>query len=164
MTDIHLVPVKAKDLDAVYALLARRNEASSNGVGASADTAESVEVPKNGTWSRSDLVDLHGRCFDRNRAILDRIATASLNGSDTNYGELLEAARPLGKDPSTYDFNNLRADLAWIAKYAKKVKGGVNGWPMTVRELDESHAKGDRYIYRMPRQIAEWWLDISGGG
>src|SRR5690349_21379099 len=82
MSDIHMVPVRTKDLDAVYALLAQRNSADG-----SSDTAgePSVQVPKNGNWTRSDLVALYDRCFERNRAVLNKVAESSLAGADTTY-------------------------------------------------------------------------------
>lgn len=159
MSDVHLVPVRERDLDAVYELLAQRSRTADR---APSEEEASVEVPRNGRWSRSELEALHQACFKRNRAILARVAEASLSDTAASYGDLFEAARPHAKDPNTYGFNNLRADLAWVAKFAKKVKNGEPVWPMTVREADESHDKGDRYTYQMPAPIAQWWLEIDG--
>lgn len=165
MSDIHLVPVRAKDLDAVYALLAQRN-AQAEPLDAPdafhADGMERVEVPRNGSWARADLADLYNRCFDRNIAILTKVAEASQAGAEATYKDLLDAGRPLAKDPDHYEYNNLRADLAWIAKFSKRVKDGQHVWPMVVREADETSPKGERYLYRMPAQIAEWWLELAG--
>ncbi len=88
--------------------------------------------------------------------MVTRIATASLDGDGATRNELIEVVRPALDDPSSsYGTNNLRADLGWISKYAKAANGTV--WPVTRYAQD-----GDNF-YRMPKQIAEWWLDIAGG-
>jgi hypothetical protein len=162
-TDLyHMVSVPDKDLFAVYALLAERNATGNSPTpGATADPPdETFEVPgNNGRWSRGDLTELHTRCHARNRAILTCIAEAGVNGSEATYRDLLEAGRPFASEPVRYVFNNLRADLAWIAKYCIKVKGS-NVWPFTFRHVVTEHADGEHLLYNMPLVVAQWWLEI----
>ena len=152
-----MIPVLEEHIPAVIELIAKLN---ASGTSVSPASTEACEVPDNGTWSLAELVELHTRCNDRTRAVLSLIASASLAGSEASYNDLLQAGRPHAGDPTNYGFNNLRADLAWIAKYAKKVKG-ANVWPLTYRQLGPEHPKGERYLYKMPTAIARWWSEIG---
>ena len=152
-----MLPVLEKDIPAVFALLARLNP---TGTASPTVTGETVDVPDNGTWSLAELVELHAKCNARTRAILSCVASASLADTEVSYSDLLEAGRPHANEPDGYGFNNLRADLAWIAKYAKKVKG-ANVWPLSFRQLGAEHPKGERILYKMPITIAQWWLETD---
>jgi len=157
-TKYQLIPVLEQHIPAVIELLAQLNAAGAAGPAAETET---IDVPENGTWSFAELVEMHTRCNDRTRTILARIAAASLTDTEASYNDLLEAGRPYAGDPANYGFNNLRADLAWIAKYAKKIKG-TNVWPLTYRQIGPEHPKGERYLYKMPVGIAKWWTEIGG--
>jgi hypothetical protein len=147
-----------EDLPAFAALIAQlRNDWEIPNDGPSAEIDEAIDVPYGGTWDRKALDALHDRCYPHHRAIVTRIAKASLNSDGATFNELIEVVRPFVQDPtarSSYGFANLRADLAWISRYSNMVNGTV--WPVT------KHGQSGANVYRMPKQIAEWWLDIAG--
>ena len=84
-----------------------------------AEIDEAIEVPGSGTWDRNGVDGWYEGCYPGHRTIVTRIATDSLNGGGTAFNELLEMKKQSVDDPS-YDFNNFRADLAWISKYARQ--------------------------------------------
>lgn len=46
---------------------------------------------------------------------------------------------------------NLNAQLTWLGRHAKLVRG-IEGWPLTKKTLP-----GGEPAYAMPAKIAEWW-------
>ena len=115
---------------------------------------ESVSVQGNGEWTYDEIVDLHSRFKNPiGRAIIRPIAMAC--GEPITYGELADAAG--------ITIEEVRPQLAWFSKYSKAVKGLRDGtvWPMTVSDSPKL-PKGERYTYRMPRRIGEWWLSVDG--
>lgn len=137
------MPVPVGALPVVTAALDRYYKGKADNAGG----LERVVVPKNGEWTEAEIKQLVEAFRNpAGRAIVRRIAEAA--DGPVNYGELAEAGG--------VTFDQLRAQLAWLAKYAKKIKG-ENVWPITVTE-DASKVKGERYVYRMPKRIAEWWL------
>lgn len=114
-----------------------------------------VSVPGNGTWTRSELVDLHASFRNgKGRAVIARIAERSLEGESATYGELMQHAG--------LDEFKLRSQFAWFSKKGKALKGTSGGvWPMTVTDAGSQSQKGVRYRYQMPEQIAAWWLELE---
>lgn len=161
MTDqeIHLVPVPRRALPAVYQLLAEltRDATAENGVLAS--DRPSVSVRDNGAWSKSDLEALRAALKNpAGRAILDIVARNSTRNNDTTYEELRRAGEAATEGAFSYD--QVRAQLSWIAKYSKKIKGD-KVWPMTFEDRGPEVEKGERYRYRMPAELAQLWLDLT---
>ena len=163
VADEELVPVMVPKsaLPGVTALLHRHFAGESTGSPQSRregeSEPESVEVPRNGFWSRGDLERLH-RSFqnDRGRKVITLIAERSLTNDLAYYGELMKHA-----GLSEYE---LRSQLSWFSKKGKTLKGTQKGcWPMTVTDAGSDAEKGTRYAYRMDPRIARWWLEVSGG-
>lgn len=115
---------------------------------------EAIEVPGNGLWTRDEIFELYGRFRNPiGRAMIRRIAESA--GSSTTYGQLGEVVDG--------DLGQVRGQLAWFSKYSKAVKGlgdGEKAWPMVVSE-NSKLAKGERYGYRMPPIIGQWWLEAE---
>lgn len=124
---------------------------------------EFVKVPNNGTWTRADLAELN-RVFQNKagRAVLTTIARASLAGREVSYGELRAAG---ATEFDGFTFGQLRAQLSWLSKYCKRIKG-AHHWPLVIRDLSKgvSHPPPtpDRYLYKVDERIATWWLEESG--
>lgn len=167
---IHMVPVPDYALPAVYEVLARltsqqqtettateRDEMSPSAlVDEVVPEEDSVFVPGNGYWTDHEIEELAGMLKnDAGRAIIQAIALNSTMGDWTYYDELIEA----GESVAGPDFgpDNVRAQLSWFAKYAKKIKG-QNVWPMEVEDLGPEEPKGKRYRYLMPEPLAATWL------
>jgi hypothetical protein len=153
------VPVPRGAMPAVIGVL--NDYYASNGASAAAPERsasstvpqESVPVPGNGEWTRDEILDLHSRFKNPiGRAVIRPIAEAG--GEPVTYGELAEAAG--------ITIEEVRPQLAWFSKYSKAVKGLRDGkaWPMTVSESPKL-PKEQRYTYRMPRQVGEWWLEAD---
>jgi hypothetical protein len=153
------VPVSVPEhlLSTVYALLI--DELVSDLPSPSRSTAASggVNVPNNGIWFQEDLEELSARLKNPSgRAILTLVAKNSHNGSPTTYEQLRAAGEAAASGEFTYD--NLRAQLSWIAKYSKSIRNGEHVWPMEYIDGGPDHDKGDRYTYQMPPEVAGWWL------
>lgn len=115
-----------------------------------APVIERIAVPGHGDWSREEVNALH-KSF-RNpagRAVMKFIAKNA--DKKVTYGEIAEAAG--------ISFGQLRAQLAWLSKYAVTIKG-QKVWPMTFTQ-NSSLPSEERYQYRMDRGIAAWWLDAD---
>jgi hypothetical protein len=93
--------------------------------------------------------------------MMTMIANNSLGGEPTSYEDLRVAgAEAFAPDDFTYD--QVRAQLSWISRYSKGIKG-KNVWPLELEDLSNTDApKGERYLYRMPPEIASWWLEAAG--
>lgn len=86
---------------------------------------------------------------------MDEIATNSLDGQETSYGDLrLAAEEAVGGD---FEWDQVRAQLSWIAKYCKSIMGEPV-WPLEVSDRGPDSEKGDRYSYVMPKPLARGWL------
>jgi len=112
-----------------------------------------VSVPKNGTWSRAEIFDIHSRFRNPiGRAAIRLLAEAA--GEPVTYGQLAQAAG--------IETDALRPQLGWFSKYSKQVKGlrDTKAWPLFVTD-NPKLPKGARYAYRMPTQIAAWWLEAE---
>jgi hypothetical protein len=141
--DIVMVPVPTAALPQVTEVLNRYYQAQAAGT----LDQELVTVAGNGEWSEAEIAELYAMFRNEaGRAVLRLVAQAG--GEPVTYGAMAEVAG--------LNFNELRAHLAWFARYSKKIKGS-NIWPITVAE-DSNKPKGERYEYRMPERIAEWWL------
>ena len=153
----HDVPVPEGALPEVYALLS--DYAQRGAARAETATEAGWHVPDNGEWSYEDLTTLSSKLTNKaGRAILTEVYTATLDNRSATYGDLQAAAtRANGEE---FSLNQVRAQLSWIAKYCKAIKGH-NVWPMTVRELDDtSLPRGDRYHYKSIPEVAAAWLEI----
>ena len=59
----------------------------------------------------------------------------------------------------TKDFSDTSiSQLSWISKYSKAIRNGVKQWPMEYVDGGSDLEKGQRYTYRMPSEVAGWWL------
>jgi hypothetical protein len=104
-------------------------------------------------WDRADVRALHSRHRSpRGRAELRLIAERSLDGLTTSYGQLMRHAE--------VDNFGLRSDLAWLGRHATAVKG-EKAFPLIVTDAGAKADAGGRLNYRMPRRIAEWWLEAD---
>jgi len=104
-------------------------------------------------WDRADVRALHSRHRSpRGRAELRLIAERSLDGLTTSYGRLMERAE--------VDNFGLRSDLAWLGRHATAVKG-EKAFPLIVTDAGAKADAGSRLNYRMPRRMAEWWLEAD---
>jgi hypothetical protein len=153
----HDVPVPEGALPEVYALL---GDYAQRGMAPSTSSAEAGWlVPDNGEWTYEDLATLSSKLMNKaGRAILTEVCTATLDDRSATYGDLQAAAtRASGEE---FSLNQVRAQLSWIAKYCKAIKGHIV-WPMTVRELDDKTLpRGHRYHYKSVPEVAAAWLEI----
>ena len=151
---IHSVPVFQKDLAAVFKLLADRNPDSDVPRAGNGSTAAQDE-----TWSHAKLVALFGMCKTVHRAILTRIAEAGAVQKAATYEEL-RAAGAIASENKSFDFDNMRGNLAWISKYMIKVTGSKTGL-FAFSDKGADFETGARYEYRMSKAIADAWLQIA---
>lgn len=151
------VPVSVPEhlLPSVYALILQ--DTSSSEDDAVASPSVSAAVPGNGNWHQHELEELERRVKNpAGRAILTLVAEKSVNGSASTYEELRVAGEAATADE--FDYDNLRAQLSWISKYSKAIRNGVKQWPMEYVDGGSDLEKGQRYTYRMPSEVAGWWL------
>jgi hypothetical protein len=142
--DIVNVPVPVGALPLVHEVLNRYYRSLST------PPVERVPIPGNGEWSRADIAALHAQL--RNpamRAIMRCIAERA--DKPVSYKELADVAQ--------LSFSQLRAQLAWLSKYAVTVKG-ENVWPMKLTS-NSNLPPGQRYQYSMHKGIAQWWIEID---
>lgn len=151
------VPVSVPEhlLPSVYGLLLQDTSVPDDDEGQ--PPSGGVAVPGNGTWHEHELQDLERRVKNpAGRAILTLVAEKSLNGSMSTYEELRVAGE--AATSAEFDYDNLRAQLSWISKYSKAIRNGVKQWPMEFVDGGAERDKGQRYTYRMPSEVAAWWL------
>jgi hypothetical protein len=104
-------------------------------------------------WSRADIRALHSRHRSlRGRAEVRLIAERSLDGLTTSYGQLMHQAEA--------DNFGLRSDLAWLGRHATSIKG-EKAFPLIVTDAGAKTDAGSRFNYRMPRRMAQWWLEAD---
>lgn len=118
---------------------------------------EEVAVPKNGKWNRQEIAALHDSFRNEaGRKVITFIARRSLEDEVATYGELMEH--------SGLDEYKLRSQFSWFSKKSKATKNMATGkaWPLIVHDAGSDADKGERYTYRMPPLIAQWWLDEEG--
>ena len=163
------VPVPTELVPEVYAFISERMGTAGEGPPPEPGLPTPMEAPpdedswdlgKNGRWTQTDLTDLRERFQNRSgRAMVTAIAERSPNGEQTSYEDLRSAGEAVRTDGFTY--NQVRAQLGWLAKYAKAIKG-ANVWPISFEDRakrgDRDLPKGERYWYGMEPGIAEWWL------
>jgi hypothetical protein len=150
-----LVPQVTRLLHEYFTGGATANASDSVQAVEAASAEQAVAVPGNGSWTRGELEELHASFRnDKGRAVIARIAERSLADEAATYGELQKHAG--------LDEFKLRSQFAWFSKKGKALKGTKGGvWPMTVTDAGSQSAKGVRYRYQMPKQIAAWWLELS---
>ena len=118
---------------------------------------EEVGVPNNGTWNRKEIATLHDSFRNEaGRKVITLIAQRSLDDEVATYGELMEH--------SGLDEYKLRSQFSWFSKKSKATKNMATGkaWPLIVHDAGSEAKKGERYTYRMPPPIAQWWLEEEG--
>jgi hypothetical protein len=126
--------------------------------GASGSTSTSSTLEEEPTigglvWSRADVRALHSRHRSpRGRAEVRLIAERSLDGLTTSYGQLMHRAEA--------DNFGLRSDLAWLGRHATAIKG-EKAFPLIVTDAGARTEAGSRFNYRMPRRMAQWWLEAD---
>jgi hypothetical protein len=108
-------------------------------------------------WGRTRLEWLHKDSWGSQHAILTRIASASSNDTVATRQELLEALIAHVNQPQTT--LDLRANLAWISRYAVKITGHKQG-PFTKKDRGPKFPDGERYTYAMDKGDALAWLEI----
>lgn len=139
---IHMVPVPASALPAVYELLARL-------------TAKGNAEERSSAWVASDMKELAALIKNpAGRAIVTAIARRAARGEKVSYEQLRSAA---AKVVSGFTYSRVQAQLSWLAKYCKKLKGD-NTWPLEVETVNDA-PKGERYLYTMNKDLAEAWLE-----
>jgi len=107
-----------------------------------------VNVEDNGAWDREMVHALSDRLrWPAVRRVLDLVATAS--PAAVPYKEALAEAG--------IETDKLRAELASMSKLCRDLFGR-KAWPMTARQ---GMAGGSKTGYRMPKAVAEWWLEAS---
>jgi len=154
MSDYQLVTVTipAAILPAVTRLMQEYFEVASGGISAAPSALDDATIGGL-TWDRADVRALHSRHRSpRGRAELRLIAERSLDGLTTSYGRLMERAE--------VDNFGLRSDLAWLGRHATAVKG-EKAFPLIVTDAGAKAQAGGRLNYRMPRRMAEWWLEAD---
>jgi len=152
---IHLVPVFQKDLPAVWKLLAELNAQSAITGASPGSSIPTADL----SWSEADLVALFALCKPIHRAILTRIAESGMKLKPATYEELRGAGARAAKN-ADFNYDNMRANLAWISKYGRKVKG-LPAWPVSFSDRGAAQPTGQRYEYLMSKNIAETWLKIA---
>jgi hypothetical protein len=146
------VTIPAAILPAVTGLMQEYFEGASGGVVAGVSARDEATIAGL-AWERADVRALHSRHRSpRGRAELRLIAERSLDGLTTSYGQLMERAE--------VDNFGLRSDLAWLGRHATAVKG-EKAFPLIVTDAGAKADAGGRLTYRMPRRIAEWWLEAD---
>lgn len=149
------VTIPAAILPAVTRLMQEYFEGASGGTSAVPAAPPALDEAMIGglAWQRADVRALHSRHRSpRGRAELRLIAERSLEGRTTSYGQLMERAE--------VDNFGLRSDLAWLGRHATAVKG-EKAFPLIVTDAGAKADPGSRLNYRMPRRVAEWWLDAD---
>ena len=155
--EICLMPVYAKDLPAMWSHLAELNpihgtQSASDGV------LDDIETTVKGfAWRKAFLRELAGAAKPVQSAFITCIAEAALNGSAATFAQLKEAGASATNEPFTY--GRVKGNLAWITKYAVKITGKPV-WPFEFVDQGADKPTGERYLYRMPKTLAEWWLEI----
>jgi hypothetical protein len=146
------VTIPAAILPAVTRLMQEYFEGASGGSAAAASARDDATIGGL-AWDRADVRALHSRHRStRGRAELRLIAERSLDGLTTSYGRLMERAE--------VDSFGLRSDLAWLGRHATAVKG-EKAFPLIVTDAGAKADSGSRLNYRMPRRMAEWWLEAD---
>jgi hypothetical protein len=149
--EVVMVPVPARLLPDVYRLLSQlaHSDASADASGAGKTVAggEAVLVDQaQGKWTREMVDELWAEIAGSGlENVLNAIARESPQW--LAFSDLAEITE--------IDRGGLRAELANLSKVAKRLFGRRT-WPMSVRA---GIVKIDEMGYRMPEQIAEWWLD-----
>jgi hypothetical protein len=146
------VTIPAAILPAVTRLMQEYFEGASDDD--SPDSVVGVEPTVSGlVWTREQIHAVHSRHrSQRGRAELRLIAERSLDGLTTSYGQLMNRAE--------VDNFGLRSDLAWLGRHATAVKG-EKAFPLIVTDAGAKADPGSRLNYRMPRRMAEWWLEAD---
>lgn len=148
-----MVAIPEHLLAEVYGLLQRGLQPAG-----SKSSGEAVPVRGQGSWTEPEIAELSRRLtHPGGRAVLDTIANAGLMDRDVTYEEL-RAAGAAAMDGGKFSFDQLRAQLSWISRYSKEIRGGVKQWPMEFSDRGQASDKGTRYVYAMPKTVAGWWL------
>lgn len=151
-TQLITVTIPAALLPAVTQLMQEYFDGASEGSAASS-MHEGDPTIGGLVWSRTDIRALHSRHRSpRGRAEVRLIAERSADGLTTSYGQLMERAG--------VDNFGLRSDLAWLGRHATAVKG-EKAFPLIVTDAGARADSGSRLNYRMPRRMAEWWLEVD---
>jgi hypothetical protein len=119
--------------------------------------AEVLGRIKDFDWTEPILRALHAKCRKIQRALITRPAQNAVMDTDASYGDLRDAGEQASGKPFSYD--QTRANLGWISKYALAVTGKVV-WPLEFADRGKEVPSAERYRYRMPKRIAEAWLRI----
>jgi hypothetical protein len=147
------VPVPEHLVPEVYALIVN---AGDNPAVVPAEAPAGVAVPGNGTWTQAQIEELASMLRNpAGRNILTTVANVSLTGRSATYEELRAAGEATSGSDFTYD--KLRGQLSWISKYSKRIQGR-KVWPMEYHDRGPGLPKADRYQYKMPHEVATWWL------
>lgn len=154
MSDSQLIAVTipAALLPAVTQLMQEYFDGAS---GRASTSSALMEDPTIGgvVWSRADIRALHSRHRSpRGRAEVRLIAERSLDGLTTSYGQLMARAE--------VDNYGLRSDLAWLGRHATALKG-QKAFPLIVTDAGAKTDAGSRFNYRIPRRMAQWWLEAD---
>ena len=118
------------------------------------DPSEAVEVPQNGLWDRARVESLlDGWHNGAGLALVEAVARRTLAGHDaTTWGEL--------RDATGQEYGQARSNLGALSKHAIKTVG-EKVWPMHCTDLGNAVPSEDRYVYRMPAEVAQWVLEVT---
>lgn len=150
---IHMVPVPERHLPAVYSLLGDLMRRDQDGGVSTADdeyveyddgSPKSLVDQANGYWSRRQVIELAETLGGTPAGLLlDQVAIESPRS--VPFSELLHNSA----DPNV---DRLKAQLANLTKFVRRTQGR-RSWPMSTSDVSGEST------YRMPEQIAEWWID-----
>lgn len=146
---IHMVPVPKSRLTQVYALLGEGPVKLTN-------SDESYDVPDaGGSWTLDELSRLHRKCNSTLVAIVGDVAqrTVGLGLRKSTQDTMIERGQPV-YDNGEFTRAKLRAQLSWLSKHSRAIKG-IKCWPIYV----------DRHsYYSMPKPLADGWLSFMTEG
>ena len=106
----------------------------------------------NGIWTRS-MVNLLRLEFDSNSNVVRALDYIAQRAPDAVSSDELSEA--IGVESHQF-----RSELAALSKAARRLFGRKI-WPMSARQ---GWGQGDRMGYRMPEELAEWWLHAAHHG
>lgn len=162
MSDVELVnmPIPRPLLPRVTALINEYWNPSHDQPGAAEPSrpvmtdGHAVEVPENGWWDQGRVAAvLDGWHNAGGRELVEAIARRTLEGQEsTTWGELQQVT---GQSSA-----KARSNLGALSKRAIKAVG-AREWPMHCTDLGNAVPSDDRYVYRMPLEVARWVLEVQ---
>jgi hypothetical protein len=111
-----------------------------------------AEVPGNGRWTPGMVRHLVSQLsYDHLVQAVDLIATRA--PKEIRYDEVLRLM--YGASPSKEESHQLRSELGALSRTTRRLFGEKR-WPFTAKQSGKT---GNHMVYRMPREVADWWQD-----